>query len=176
MTSSSPITSVANPLIISGNVTELEGGGGLREETAENKSCLADVEVELLVLSFDSQQRRIMQNDREKTYQRSSPWRKEYHQEWISYGGFGVMQSNLNPHKTGHSSLCPYVPDGTHKHFLQHWLQYIKQALLWDVAEHRTSHAAGQSLQKYTILLNNPLLLPENSVVLIRNDAFCLFL
>lgn len=42
-----------------------------------------------------------MQNDREKTYQRSSPWRKEYHQEWISYGGFGVMQSNLNPHKTG---------------------------------------------------------------------------
>uniref|UniRef100_A0A0D3BT16 Uncharacterized protein n=1 Tax=Brassica oleracea var. oleracea TaxID=109376 RepID=A0A0D3BT16_BRAOL len=31
------------------NVTVLEGGGGgLREETAENKLCLADVEVELL--------------------------------------------------------------------------------------------------------------------------------
>ena len=51
MTSSSSITSVANPLIISGNLTELEGGGGgLLEETAENKSCLADVEVELLGL------------------------------------------------------------------------------------------------------------------------------
>ncbi|KAF8107387.1 hypothetical protein N665_0122s0029 [Sinapis alba] len=53
MTSSSPITSVANPLISTGNVTELEGGGGgLREETAENKSCLADVEVKLL--GFDA--------------------------------------------------------------------------------------------------------------------------
>ncbi|CAH8261637.1 unnamed protein product [Arabidopsis lyrata] len=53
--SSSPITAVANqtqPLIITGNVTELEGGGGLREETAENKSCLADVEVKLL--GFDA--------------------------------------------------------------------------------------------------------------------------
>jgi len=53
--SSSPITTVANqaqPLIITGNVTELEGGGGLREETAENKSCLADVEVKLL--GFDA--------------------------------------------------------------------------------------------------------------------------
>ncbi|KAG2330560.1 hypothetical protein Bca52824_001740 [Brassica carinata] len=51
MTSSSPITSVANLLNINGNVTELEGGGeGLREETRENKSCLADVEVELLSL------------------------------------------------------------------------------------------------------------------------------
>ena len=53
MTSSSPITSVANPLISTGNVTELEGGGGgIREETAENKSCLADVEVKLL--GFDA--------------------------------------------------------------------------------------------------------------------------
>ncbi|ESQ37244.1 hypothetical protein EUTSA_v10002558mg [Eutrema salsugineum] len=52
-TSSSPITSVANPLIITGSVTELEGGGGgLREETAEKKSCLADVEVKLL--GFDA--------------------------------------------------------------------------------------------------------------------------
>ncbi|ESQ37258.1 hypothetical protein EUTSA_v10002990mg [Eutrema salsugineum] len=34
------------------NVTELEGGGGRREETAENKSCLADVEVKLL--GFDA--------------------------------------------------------------------------------------------------------------------------
>lgn len=53
--SSSPITAVANqtqPLIITGNVTELEGGGGLQEETAENKSCLADVEVKLL--GFDA--------------------------------------------------------------------------------------------------------------------------
>lgn len=51
--SSSPINSVANPLIITGNVTELEGGGGgIREETAENKSCLADVEVKLL--GFDA--------------------------------------------------------------------------------------------------------------------------
>ncbi|KAH0901359.1 hypothetical protein HID58_040862 [Brassica napus] len=51
MTSSSSITSVANPLIISGNLIELEGGGGgLQEETAENKPCLADVEVELLGL------------------------------------------------------------------------------------------------------------------------------
>ncbi|CAN8258305.1 unnamed protein product [Cochlearia groenlandica] len=51
-TTSSPITSVTNPLIITGNVTELEGEGGLREETAENKSCLADVEVKLL--GFDA--------------------------------------------------------------------------------------------------------------------------
>ncbi|KAL0699448.1 hypothetical protein Bca4012_055570 [Brassica carinata] len=51
--SSSPITSVANPLISTGNVTELEGGGGgLREEAAEKKSCLADVEVKLL--GFDA--------------------------------------------------------------------------------------------------------------------------
>ncbi|CAA7045671.1 unnamed protein product [Microthlaspi erraticum] len=51
--SSSPITSVTNPLIITGNVTDLEsGGGGFREETAENKSCLADVEVKLL--GFDA--------------------------------------------------------------------------------------------------------------------------
>ncbi|KAJ4872329.1 Transcription factor FAMA [Raphanus sativus] len=53
MTSSSPITSVVNPLTSTGNVTELEGGGGgLQEETAENKSCLADVEVKLL--GFDA--------------------------------------------------------------------------------------------------------------------------
>ncbi|CAH8361998.1 unnamed protein product [Eruca vesicaria subsp. sativa] len=52
MITSSPITSVANPLIITGNVTGLEGGGGLREETAEKKSCLADVEVKLL--GFDA--------------------------------------------------------------------------------------------------------------------------
>ncbi|KAJ4887253.1 Transcription factor FAMA [Raphanus sativus] len=51
-TTSSPITSVNNPLIITGNVTESEGGGGLQEETAENKSCLADVEVKLL--GFDA--------------------------------------------------------------------------------------------------------------------------
>ncbi|KAH0917714.1 hypothetical protein HID58_025374 [Brassica napus] len=44
---SSAITS-SNPLIITGNVTELEGGGGIQEETAEKKSCLADVEVKLL--------------------------------------------------------------------------------------------------------------------------------
>ncbi|XP_010513159.1 PREDICTED: transcription factor FAMA [Camelina sativa] len=53
--SSSPVTAVANqaqPLIINGHVTEIEGGGGLREETAENKSCLADVEVKLL--GFDA--------------------------------------------------------------------------------------------------------------------------
>uniref|UniRef100_A0A1J3DFJ7 Transcription factor FAMA n=1 Tax=Noccaea caerulescens TaxID=107243 RepID=A0A1J3DFJ7_NOCCA len=51
--SSSPIASVTNPLIITGNVTDLEsGGGGFREETAENKSCLADVEVKLL--GFDA--------------------------------------------------------------------------------------------------------------------------
>ncbi|KAG7583115.1 hypothetical protein ISN44_As08g026490 [Arabidopsis suecica] len=42
----------SQPLIITGNVTKLEGGGGLREETAENKSCLADVEVKLL--GFDA--------------------------------------------------------------------------------------------------------------------------
>ncbi|KAF8044955.1 hypothetical protein N665_5936s0001 [Sinapis alba] len=52
MTTSAPITSVANPLIITGNVTELESGGGFREETAEKKSCLADVEVKLL--GFDA--------------------------------------------------------------------------------------------------------------------------
>ncbi|CAH8373763.1 unnamed protein product [Eruca vesicaria subsp. sativa] len=51
-TTSSPIASVNNPLIITGNVTDLEGGGGLREEIAENKSCLADVEVKLL--GFDA--------------------------------------------------------------------------------------------------------------------------
>ncbi|KAJ0235366.1 Transcription factor FAMA [Hirschfeldia incana] len=45
-----PITSVANPSIITGNVTELEDGEGLREETAEKKSGLADVEVKLLGL------------------------------------------------------------------------------------------------------------------------------
>ncbi|KAL0742694.1 hypothetical protein Bca4012_084207 [Brassica carinata] len=52
MITSSPITSVANPLIITANVTELEGGGGFQEETAEKKSCLADVEVKLL--GFDA--------------------------------------------------------------------------------------------------------------------------
>ncbi|KAF8117668.1 hypothetical protein N665_0008s0024 [Sinapis alba] len=51
-TTTSPITSVNNPMFITGNVTESEGGGGLREETAENKSCLADVEVKLL--GFDA--------------------------------------------------------------------------------------------------------------------------
>ncbi|CAN6990507.1 hypothetical protein IGI04_002969 [Brassica rapa subsp. trilocularis] len=51
-TTSSPITSVNNPQIITGNVTDSEGGGVLREETAENKSCLADVEVKLL--GFDA--------------------------------------------------------------------------------------------------------------------------
>ncbi|CAA7042464.1 unnamed protein product [Microthlaspi erraticum] len=45
--SSSPITAVTQPLTITGNVTELEVGGGLWEETAENKSCFADVEVKL---------------------------------------------------------------------------------------------------------------------------------
>ncbi|CAH8373703.1 unnamed protein product [Eruca vesicaria subsp. sativa] len=52
--SSSPVTRVANqtqPLIITKNVTELEGGG-LLEEMIENKSCLADVEVKLL--GFDA--------------------------------------------------------------------------------------------------------------------------
>ncbi|KAF8083952.1 hypothetical protein N665_0742s0003 [Sinapis alba] len=52
MTTSAPTTSVADPLIITGNVTELESGGGFREETAERKSCLADVEVKLL--GFDA--------------------------------------------------------------------------------------------------------------------------
>ncbi|CAN7077130.1 unnamed protein product [Brassica oleracea var. botrytis] len=51
MITSSPITST-NPLIITGNVTELEGGGGIQEEKAEKKSCLADVEVKLL--GFDA--------------------------------------------------------------------------------------------------------------------------
>ncbi|KAH0943085.1 hypothetical protein HID58_002722 [Brassica napus] len=53
--SSCPVTRVANqtqPLIITKNITELEGGGGLLEEMTENKSCLADVEVKLL--GFDA--------------------------------------------------------------------------------------------------------------------------
>ncbi|CAH2052862.1 unnamed protein product [Thlaspi arvense] len=53
--SSSPLKVVANqtqPLIITENVTELKGGGWLVEETTENKSCLADVEVKLL--GFDA--------------------------------------------------------------------------------------------------------------------------
>ncbi|OAY80092.1 putative tyrosine-protein phosphatase, partial [Ananas comosus] len=36
----------------------------------------------------------------------------------------------------GHSSLCPYVPDGTQWHFWQHSLQKNKHGFLWDVAEH----------------------------------------
>ncbi|XP_010527480.1 PREDICTED: transcription factor FAMA-like [Tarenaya hassleriana] len=56
--SSSPATVAAAAaqqqpaMIFAGNVSELESGGGLREETAENKSCLADVEVKLL--GFDA--------------------------------------------------------------------------------------------------------------------------
>ena len=44
-----------------------------------------------------------------KAYQRSSAWHKESRQEWISYGGSGVMQLDVNPRKTDRTVSCNIV-------------------------------------------------------------------